>query len=675
MATNLAKIVADFNTIITTKNAVGDTVSSIASVTDDDGVALDNGVYYFTVDGDNAEKEFIQATITGTALASIKTLSRHGTLTSGFARVHRVGALVEITDFGYIKMIMDILDGTTDLNASVPLKYDGTATISHANMLATKAYADALAIAGAPDATTSTKGIGRVSVAPASASIPIFVGDNDPRVPTQNENDAMSGNSGTAVSSSNKLVDAADAATTSTASKIVRALVSGLLDISWFARWLLPSGTAGETIAAGDPLYSRSVTQTTIASTESTYLDQANPGSAQGSGTSIEVGKGSSTDLKRGLVKFDVSSLPTTAADILKATLRLYISNRGYHSGIANDIHVSVQTSTWAEATATYTNFNGSFVTSAPVGRVADPGSTGQFIDLDVTQAVKNWVSGGASNYGFGIFAGNENTGSTNLYDSDDGSNPPQLVVTHRDTSADAAKLYKAKANNAWTAFNFVGLALEAASAGATVRFVPAGKVSTDVSGLTTGKPVFLTDAGGVSHTPGTIRFQLGYALSATSMLIQPGKKSYTFTLDSAAASGLLGAQYGVGGTGLAGTPVEYIGIPLGFRPRTIEVFSDGLRRTGATATGAQQCSGIAIDNAGTVVSQCLSIGWQSTTVYVGKSNGYVGAACTTTVGTMVDVISVPATGGFVDLGALLKIEFTAGSADSIGKIIVKVSE
>jgi len=58
---------------------------------------------------------------------------------------------------------------------------------------ANKAYADGLAIAGAPDSTTSTKGIGRVSVPPVSAAIPIFVGDNDGRVPTQAENDAMVG--------------------------------------------------------------------------------------------------------------------------------------------------------------------------------------------------------------------------------------------------------------------------------------------------------------------------------------------------------------------------------------------------------------------------------------------------------------------------------------------------
>lgn len=48
---------------------------------------------------------------------------------------------------------------------------------------ATKEYVDGVAVAGAPNASTSTKGIGRVSVAPADANIPIFVGDNDDRVP------------------------------------------------------------------------------------------------------------------------------------------------------------------------------------------------------------------------------------------------------------------------------------------------------------------------------------------------------------------------------------------------------------------------------------------------------------------------------------------------------------
>ena len=43
-------------------------------------------------------------------------------------------------------------------------------------------YINGIAIAGAPDSSTLVKGIGTVSVAPVSATAPIFVGDNDPRL-------------------------------------------------------------------------------------------------------------------------------------------------------------------------------------------------------------------------------------------------------------------------------------------------------------------------------------------------------------------------------------------------------------------------------------------------------------------------------------------------------------
>lgn len=58
---------------------------------------------------------------------------------------------------------------------------------------ANKAYVDGIAIAGSPDASASTKGISMISVAPVSATSPIAVGDNDPRVPIQDEKDAMAG--------------------------------------------------------------------------------------------------------------------------------------------------------------------------------------------------------------------------------------------------------------------------------------------------------------------------------------------------------------------------------------------------------------------------------------------------------------------------------------------------
>lgn len=75
--------------------------------------------------------------------------------------------------------------------------------------VASKKYVDDVAIAGAPDATDTVKGITKLSVAAASPTDPIAAGTNDPRIPTQDENDALAGTSGTP-SSTNKYVTAAD---------------------------------------------------------------------------------------------------------------------------------------------------------------------------------------------------------------------------------------------------------------------------------------------------------------------------------------------------------------------------------------------------------------------------------------------------------------------------------
>lgn len=222
MASYLGKITADFQTQLATAIEIGGTSATLQSATDDDGVALPAGRYFFTIDGDNSSKEHISCSLSGTALTSIKTVSRQGTETSGVLRKHRVGATVTITDFKHIKAINDLLDGTTSFDSATPLGYDGTATISTANQFATKAYVDGVAIAGGADASTTVKGITKMSVAPASASNPIAVGDNDPRVPTTGENDALAGTSGTP-SSSNKYVTNDD--TTGTGS-VVRASVT-----------------------------------------------------------------------------------------------------------------------------------------------------------------------------------------------------------------------------------------------------------------------------------------------------------------------------------------------------------------------------------------------------------------------------------------------------------------
>lgn len=90
-----------------------------------------------------------------------------------------------------------------------PRVSDGTVSPTNDAEFATKKYVDGVVTAGAPDASVSTKGIAKMSVAPASAADPISVGDNDGRVPTQGENDALVGKSGTQVGTNDKFVDEA----------------------------------------------------------------------------------------------------------------------------------------------------------------------------------------------------------------------------------------------------------------------------------------------------------------------------------------------------------------------------------------------------------------------------------------------------------------------------------
>ena len=150
---------ADFTTNLSTAIAVGGTTATLQSATDDDGIALPTGRYFFSIDGENSGKEHFSCTLTGTALTNLKSVSRQGVETAGAVRAHRIGATVSLTDFAHLLYMNNLLKGTTTLDSAVPLGYDGTASITTANQLATKAYVDGVAVAGAPNASTTVKGI------------------------------------------------------------------------------------------------------------------------------------------------------------------------------------------------------------------------------------------------------------------------------------------------------------------------------------------------------------------------------------------------------------------------------------------------------------------------------------------------------------------------------------
>lgn len=157
----------------------------------------------------NNEESFTFTGVTANAngtytLTGVKTALAKSpyTETSGLIRQHSGGTSIVISDTASF--------WNTFVNKNNNETITGYFTIPtpiSAGHAANKGYVDGIAIAGAPDATTTTKGISKMSVAPVSAASPIAVGDNDGRVPTQAENDALVGdNTDIAVGTGNKFI-------------------------------------------------------------------------------------------------------------------------------------------------------------------------------------------------------------------------------------------------------------------------------------------------------------------------------------------------------------------------------------------------------------------------------------------------------------------------------------
>lgn len=116
------KIIADLEAQLATAISIGSTSFTLSAATDDDGVALPTGLYYFTVDNASSNKEYLAGTLTGTSVTGVVSVSRQGVETSGAARAHRVGASVILTDFATYKVYMDQIALVSAPDATVTVK-------------------------------------------------------------------------------------------------------------------------------------------------------------------------------------------------------------------------------------------------------------------------------------------------------------------------------------------------------------------------------------------------------------------------------------------------------------------------------------------------------------------------------------------------------------------------
>lgn len=249
--TSIPKIVAHFETSLASKITSAAATADLVSVLDKAGNTI-SGYVGVTIDEGTATEEECLGTLAGSTLTfALRGLDpQDPTLAVAALKFqHRRGASVKITDAPILAIVKLLLDGT--LTFPNKLLYATDLTFTDDKHLIAKKYADALAIAGAPDSSTTVKGIAKMSVAPALSTSPIAVGDNDPRLPTQGENDALVGKSGTPVGTANKFEDESDVSTVAAANKLVRALASGLIDPSFLSPNLIQALTAGPALTAG----------------------------------------------------------------------------------------------------------------------------------------------------------------------------------------------------------------------------------------------------------------------------------------------------------------------------------------------------------------------------------------------------------------------------------------
>ncbi len=206
---------------------IGDTSIILKSFTGIDGALLtltDFGtIGYGTLEPGNGELEEqisftgVTQNTNGTAtLTGVKTVLFVDpyTETSGLAKTHAGSTEFVISNTAgfYAKLTSKADDETITGKWTFPdganrIQLAADTDTAVATELVTFGQLARTALAGAVKATVAIFGLVRMSVAPASAADPVAVGDNDPRVPTQAENDALIGNNtDIAVSSGNKFV-------------------------------------------------------------------------------------------------------------------------------------------------------------------------------------------------------------------------------------------------------------------------------------------------------------------------------------------------------------------------------------------------------------------------------------------------------------------------------------
>jgi len=183
-----------------------------------------------------------------------------------------------------------------------------------------------------------------------------------------------------------------------------------------------------------------SLTTTTITSSSAdSYMSSKNPNTNYGGTTSMDVGYGASPKIRRAIVKFDLTSIPSYAyVDLSKVSL--YAGTFYQSGGFTVSVHRVQQSPerAWTEAGVTWNTYDGTNSWTT-VGGDFNSTATDQisvsssgYKNWTVTYDVRNFVQTPSTNYGW-IFKSTAEASSyaVAFYTKEATSNKPKIYVTY----------------------------------------------------------------------------------------------------------------------------------------------------------------------------------------------------------------------------------------------------
>jgi hypothetical protein len=396
-------------------------------------------------------------------------------------------------------------------------------------------------IAGAPDAALNVKGVTKLSVNPVSGTNPIAVGDNDGRVPTQSENDALAGTSG-APSNTNRYVTDAD---TSGTGAVIRnsALLSGLSSV------VSQTFTADATLTGILPVYVKPYQSDGGITYQASTTDGWSGVSGARTKSGFNAGTGSNRMLivviaVNGANNGAVSSITYAGQTMtLKQTTGNGSDYRMYSYALlapatgSNDLTINYTgtgSNSWAYNACVYSNVNQSLT--------FDNSTTTTSGSLN-TSTVSNggmaigfgWINGFSTPGNFTNNTLTSNSGNAFVTSADTGKIFPSqaltgsflltyngygLTISLSPATTVDFRIDKTSASVASTSDTFVGFTQATINSGASGPVTINGVVS-GLSGLQARGRYYLSDTAGVISTaPGTVTRKIGIALSPTTLLL-----------------------------------------------------------------------------------------------------------------------------------------------------------